>query len=438
MTKDIFALHPDDISRLVGDFTASPTPYHAVGRASELLTAAGFVEAEPGKSLSAQPGGYFLANGGTLFAWIQPEHWDGFIVVGAHTDSPNLRVRKSASIESANIGQIGMEVYGGVLLNSWLDRDLGLAGRVQVLLNDGSIAETLVLDDRPLLRIPQLAIHLDRGIRKDGLKLDAQKHMIPMWTTSPKEGDTLSEYIAGLASCKPDQILSWELMAFDTQAAALGGRDEELFVSARIDNLYSSFAGVRALCALGPSPTFDTDNIRMPVLALFDHEEVGSTSSTGADGTLLTSTLERIAAASGKDRETFLAEMANTFVLSTDGAHATHPNYTNKHDPSHPIRLNQGVVIKRNANQRYATDSVGEAAVVKICREANIPHQFYIHRNDIPCGSTIGPVTAANLGATTVDVGAPQLAMHSIRETAGIEDFGHLCRLIGSTWKIQP
>ncbi len=438
MTKDLFSVTPDNVSSLVDHFVASPTPYHAVQQAAELLSAAGFVEIDRGDRLPSSVGGYFLAVGGTLFAWIQPESWDGFVVVGAHTDSPNLRVRKNPKIESAGIGQIGMEVYGGVLLNSWLDRDLGLAGRVQILSDDGTIEERLVMDNRPLLRIPQLAIHLDRNIRKDGLKLDPQRHVIPMWTTSPDEGSSIKDYIAELASCKQKQILSWDLMAFDTQRPTLAGRDNELFVSARIDNLYSSFAGLYAMCALGPAPTFDSDDVRMPVLALFDHEEVGSTSATGADGSLLIATLERIATASGQDREAFLTGMAKSFVLSTDGAHATHPNYPSKHDSAHPIRLNGGVVIKRNANQRYATDALGEAAVVKVCRQADIPHQFYIHRNDIPCGSTIGPVTAAKLGATTVDVGAPQLAMHSIRETAGIEDFEHLCRLIGSTWKIQP
>ncbi|MEL6985421.1 MAG: M18 family aminopeptidase, partial [Actinomycetota bacterium] len=224
-------------------------------------------------------------------------------------------------------------------------------------------------------------------------------------------------------------ILAWDLMAFDTQAPAVIGRDADLFSSGRIDNLLSSFCGVRALTDL-----VGRELDRTPVLALYDHEEIGSSSATGAAGTLLASTLERIAAAESASRADFLAALHRSIVISADGAHATHPNYADRHEPSHRIALNQGVVIKRNANQRYATDAESEAFVVAACQDAGIPLQYYIHRNDLPCGSTIGPITAARLGVSTVDIGAPQLAMHSARETAGVADIGHLHRAIEMAW----
>ena len=427
-----------EIAHLIDDITASPTPYHAVARASQLLDEAGFSEVERDRVFPSEPGNYFVVDGGTLIAWIQPKTWSGFTIVGAHTDSPNLRVRRNPDIETAGFGQVGVEIYGGVLLNSWIDRDLGVAGRTHVRTNDG-IQERLVLDDQPVLRIPQLAIHLDQSIKRDGLKLDAQKHMVPIWTTSPSPDRSFRSYVAELADCSEDDLVSWDLMAFDTQKPTVAGRDKELFVSARIDNLFSSFAGVRALCSLDHDARLDGQRLaNMPVLALFDHEEVGSTSATGADGSYLVATLERIALAGGQQRQEFLAAMAASFVLSADGAHATHPNYASKHDPSHPIRLNQGVVIKKNANHRYATEARGESAIIELCNQADIPHQFYVHRNDLRCGSTIGPATAAQLGATTADIGAPQLAMHSIRETAGVEDFAHLCALMRHCWTNQP
>jgi aspartyl aminopeptidase len=340
-----------------------------------------------------------------------------------------------------------MEIYGGVLLNSWLDRGLGLAGRVAVRTGD-DIEMRLVLDDRPLMVIPQLAIHLDREIMTKGLKLDPQKHLTPMWALdegadgdrsadqaaesdpagSPSEG-ALRRHVAGLLEVEPARILSWDLMAFDTQPPEIIGRDRDLFASGRIDNLLSSFCAVRALAESAES---ETDYPRTPVVVLYDHEEVGSESATGASGMLLAGLLERIATAQGASRTEFLAGLQRSIVLSADGAHATHPNYAERHEPSHHIGLNGGIVVKRNANQRYATDAASEAVVVAACEQAGVPVQYYIHRNDLPCGSTIGPMTAARLGVSTVDIGAPQLAMHSARETAGVADIAHLHRAIGA------
>lgn len=419
---------------VLDDLHCSPTPYHAVARAVELLDAAGFQAVDEARPLPTDPGPRYLVRGGSLVAWRQPETLNGFVVVGAHTDSPNLRVRTKPDVTSGGFAQVGMEIYGGVLLNSWLDRDLGLAGRVAVRSAGGAISQLLWCDDQPILRVPQLAIHLDRAIRDDGLKLDPQTHLVPLWATGEAEvGDVRSHVAAGL-DVDPGSILSWDLMAFDVQPPAVVGRHRDLFASARIDNLVSSFCGVRALVDTEPAAGSGAD-ARTPVLVLYDHEEIGSQSATGAEGALLAVSLERIAAAIGADRDGFLAALTRSLVLSADGAHATHPNYVDRHEPSHHIALNGGIVIKRNANQRYATDAVGEAEVVAAAADAEVPLQYYIHRNDLPCGSTIGPVTAARLGVATVDVGAPQLAMHSIREMAGLADLGHLHRLLATCWQ---
>ncbi|MGF1596727.1 MAG: M18 family aminopeptidase [Acidimicrobiales bacterium] len=435
---------PTPLARgILDDLDRSPTPYHAVARAADLLEAAGFTAVDEGRPLSPVPGGRFLVRGGSLVAWIQqPSPPSGFVVVGAHTDSPNLRVRTSPDVTSAGVAQLGVEIYGGVLLNSWLDRDLGLAGRVSVLADDGSIDGRLLLDHRPLLRVPQLAIHLDREIRENGLLLDPQRHLVPMWALSPAgpgggavdDGATIPAfraYVAETLDVDADRILSWDVMAFDTQPAAVVGRHGDLFASGRIDNLVSAFAAVRALTDLGSGVEVG----RTPVVVLYDHEEIGSESATGAGGPLLVTTLERVAAAVGADRSSHLAALARSLVVSADGAHATHPNYVERHEPSHPIALNGGVVVKRNANQRYATDATSEAVVVAAARAADVPLQYYIHRNDLPCGSTIGPITAARLGVPTVDVGVPQLAMHSAREMAGLADLDHLHALLVACWR---
>ena len=451
---------PDPAAEAVlADLAASPTPYHAVARARDLLAEAGFTEVDGAAALPTDPGPRMLIRGGTLLAWIQRPHHRSFTVVGAHTDSPNLRVRTRPDVTTAGIHKVGVEIYGGVLLNSWLDRGLGLAGRVSLPDGDGGVETRLVLDDRPIMIVPQLAIHLDRDIVTNGLKLDPQRHLAPMWAldTPDGEGDgsgpaaengddgddegRLRAHVAGLLDIDPERILAWDLMAFDTQPPAIVGRDGDLFSSGRIDNLLSSFCGVRALADLVELADADADDGARagalgttPVLALYDHEEIGSQSSTGAAGALLVSTLERVAEAEGASRSAFLAGLHRSLVVSADGAHATHPNYPERHEPSHRIALNRGVVVKRNANQRYATDAESEAELVGACQRAGVPVQFYIHRNDLPCGSTIGPVTAARLGVSTVDLGAPQLAMHSARETAGMADIGHLQRALTAIW----
>ncbi len=432
---------PDFINSILDDLGRSPTPYHAVAESVGLLEASGFTSVDPANPLPAEPGSYVTANGGTLIAWIQPDRTpdSGFVIVGAHTDSPNVRVKSHPDVTSAALAQIGVEVYGGVLLNSWLNRDLGLAGRLSVEnTEDGGIDQVLIDVGEPLLTIPQLAIHLDREIYDKGLRLNRQQHLTPIWTVAGSEPDSgnaadLRTFVADRAGVDPERILAWDLMPYDLQAPARLGRNGEFFASARIDNLLSSFCATRALAQLASDVGHQVPSAT-PVLVLYDHEEVGSESATGASGNLLLSMLERIAYAQGADRNGFLTAMARSIAVSADGAHATHPNYVDKHDPNHQIELNAGVTIKRNANQRYATDAVSEGFIVDVCRSAHVPLQYYIHRNDLPCGSTIGPVTAARLGVSTVDLGAPQLSMHSIRETAGTMDAIYLADALYGAW----
>ncbi len=416
----------DDV---LADLEASPTPYHAVARAADVLGRSGFREVDQRARLPTGPGRHLVVEGGALVAWVQAEPLPaGFVVVAAHTDSPGLRVKSHPDLGAAGAQQVGVEVYGGPLLNSWLDRDLGLAGRVAVR-TGGRVELRLVRDDAPVLRVPQLAIHLDREVATTGLRLDPQLHLTPMWGLGAPGPGLLAEHVAGLLDVAPEAVLAWDLMAFDTQPPALVGRDRDLIASARIDDQLSVFCGAHALGAVAGAA-----HPRTPVLALYDHEEVGSESATGAAGALLGQVLERISLAGGRDREGHLAALASSVVVSADGAHATHPNHPDRHDPAHRIALNAGIVVKRNAKQRYATDAISEGWLRAVAADAGLPLQTYVHRNDLPCGSTVGPITAAALGVPTVDVGAPQLAMHSIRETAGARDVEHLVRLLSACW----
>lgn len=421
----------DNLARILADLEASPTPYHAAQVAAQRLVGAGFEVADLASGLPSGAGSYVGVNGGSLIAW----HFaDGaaptsFCVVGAHTDSPNLRVRSNPDVSSAGVAQVGVEVYGGVLLNSWLDRDLGLAGRVSVASGGGS-EQRLININEPVLRVPQLAIHLDREIRENGLKINPQTEIIPMWATGDAEEGDFNRWLASRMDIDPDHILSWDLMTYDMQPPAVVGRDGDMLASARIDNLLSTFCATYALADAAANSAAGT----IPILVLFDHEEIGSRSATGAAGGFLSNTLERIGAATGLDRIGYLNALANSYVVSADGAHATHPNYLDKHDPNHNIALNGGVVVKRNSNQRYASDAESESRFRMACATAEVPTQTYVHRNDLPCGSTIGPITAAQLGVPTVDIGAPQLAMHSIREMAGTADVDHLTTALSALW----
>ncbi|HEY9556007.1 MAG TPA: M18 family aminopeptidase [Acidimicrobiales bacterium] len=413
---------PDAARDMMRFIDASPSPYHACAEAAARLDAAGFSEVQEANAWPAGPGRHYLRRGGSLVAWTtgdahRPE--SGFRIVGAHTDSPNLRVKPHADAGGAGYRQLAVEVYGGALLNSWLDRDLGLSGRV-VVRGDGGPVERLLLVDRPALRIPQLAIHLDREITANGLKLNAQQHLSPIWGLGDPTPGAFTAYVADLLEVGAGDVLAWDLMTHDLTPSTFAGVDEELVSAPRLDNLCSSWAGLSALIAAGSDSA--RPGSQVPLLVLFDHEEIGSTSSTGAESALLPAVVERVVATMGGGREELHRALAASVCCSADMAHATHPNYQDRHEPGHRIELNGGPVLKVNSNVRYATDAVTGAEMVLACEQAGVPLQRYAHRSDLPCGSTIGPITAATMGIRTFDVGAPQLAMHSARELCGADD----------------
>ena len=395
------------IAGLLAFIDSCPTPFHVVERVAEALVSSGFAELDEADDWPDAAGRRFVRRGGSLVAWQHQGCEAGFRIIGAHTDSPNLRVVPQPDTSQAGYRQLGVEVYGGALLNSWLDRDLGVAGRVAT-----PSGARLFRIDRPVLRVPQLAIHLDRDVNQNGLLLNPQIHLTPVWGLGLRAPGEFAEVAAEAAGVEAHEVLAWDAMLHDLTPSTVAGIDGEFIHAPRIDNQVSCWAGLQALI---DAPA---DSAPSAVLCLFDHEEVGSTTAQGAGSTLLTTVLERIAGG----REALHPALARSMCVSADGAHATHPNYPERHEPNHHIAIGDGPVIKRNANQRYATDAVGEAAFAAACDEAEVGHQVYSHRGDMPCGSTIGPFTAAATGITTVDVGVAQLSMHSAREMCGAQD----------------
>jgi len=409
------------VNDLLAFLRDSPTPFHAVASARARLAAAGFRELrEVDEWRDLAGGGYYVVTAETnLVAFVLPAdkaQRTSFRIVGAHTDSPNLRLKPNAEYVQEGYAQVGVEVYGGVLLNSWLDRDLGIAGRV--LVKDGDAIESkLVTIAKPLLRVPQLAIHLDREVNDKGLVLNKQDHLAPIYGLATAR--SLRALVAEAANVELDKVVKTDLMLFDLLAPTLGGVDDELIFSARLDNLAMSHAATAALASVkAPSA--------ISVIALFDHEEVGSDSVAGAGSAVLPRILERLIG----DRSAFLRACAASTCVSADMAHAVHPNYASRHEPRHKPVLNGGPVIKTNAQQRYATTASTAVMFEELCREADVPVQQYVVRTDLPCGSTIGPITSTLLGIATVDVGNPMLSMHSSRELAGSRDPEMMTRVL--------
>ncbi|MEV4559888.1 M18 family aminopeptidase [Kitasatospora sp. NPDC049285] len=414
--------HTDD---LVAFLAASPSPYHAVASAAERLERAGFREVRETDAWDGSTGGKYLIRGGALIAWFLPEGVGPetpYRIVGTHTDSPNLRVKPIPDTGSAGWRQVAVEIYGGVPLNTWLDRDLGLSGRLA--LRDGTAR--LVQLDEPLLRVPQLAIHLDRQVN-EGLKLDKQRHLTPIWGIGDTTEGALIEYVAERAGLAAADIAGWDLMTHDIQPPSYLGRDRELLAGPRLDNLLSVHAATAALAAVAQA---GGKLSHIPVLAAFDHEETGSESDTGAQSPLLGNVLERVCYTRGGTAEDRARALAGTVCLSSDMGHAVHPNYSERHEPGHHPLPNGGPILKVNVNNRYATDAVGRAVFTAACEKAGVPWQTFVSNNAMPCGTTIGPITAARLGITTVDCGIAALSMHSARELCGAEDPHYLASAI--------
>ncbi len=416
---------------------ASPSPYHAVLEAAARLEAAGFTRLRESDAWGLDAGKYYVSRDGSLVGFIVPEDCKpgcGVRVIGAHTDSPNLRVKPNANTGRAGVRQLGVEVYGGALLNSWLDRDLGLSGRVMVADEDAGQREVAFRFDEPLLRVPQLAIHLDREINTKGLLLNKQRHMAPMWSLGDREDGGFEQFLEERLGLEPGSLLGWDAMLHDLTPSRLIGRDEEFLAAPRLDNLCSSFVALAALLDVAASEDAPQT---ISMVALFDHEEVGSESATGAAGPLLETIIERtlIASTGSEAREDFHRSLGASVCCSADMAHATHPNYMEMHEPDHLLAMNGGPVIKINANLRYATNSASEVFFQRACERADVPYQKWVNRTDLACGSTIGSITAAKLGIMTVDVGCAQLSMHSAREVCGSLDPGLMRGAMGEFFR---
>ncbi len=404
------------IADLAAFVTASPSSYHAAAEVARRLDEAGFTEQR--ETEAWQPGGaHYAVRDGAVIAWRVPESTPaGFRIVGAHTDSPGFKLKPDPSAYAFGWSQAAMEVYGGPLLNSWLDREFGLAGRV--VTRDGSVR---LISTPAWLRIPQVAPHLDRSVN-DQLHLDKQAHLKPVFALGA--GDILAA-LAGLLDIHRDEIDGHDLFAAVTEAPATIGVAGEFFASWRLDNLSSVHAGLVGLLDAEPSEAIQ-------VLACFDHEEIGSASRSGAQGPFLESVLRRIGASLGWDTDAFERALAGSTVISADAGHAVHPNYPHLHDPDHRPTLNAGPLLKVNANQRYTSEGPGSALWLRVCRAAGVPTQPFVSNNAVPCGSTIGPLTATRLGIPSVDVGIPLLSMHSARELAGIQDPGWLAQALAA------
>ncbi|HUW37744.1 MAG TPA: M18 family aminopeptidase [Rhodocyclaceae bacterium] len=420
---------------LIAYIDASPSPWHAAASSAQRLQARGYTQLHEDRRWHLEAGGrYYVVRGGaSVIAFIlgsEPLAEAGFRLVGAHTDSPGLRLKPRAAHESCGVLRLGVEVYGGPILASFTDRDLSLAGRVVVRV-PGGFETRLLRFDAPLLRLPNLAIHMNREVNEKGLKLDKQTELpLILGIASPgiESDSSFRSMVADKLQAETGDILTWELAVYDTQKGGLWGADEEFIADSQLDNLASCHAALSALLACGtPAATC--------VCACFDHEEVGSESAAGAAGSFVSDLINRIAASAGMDEEARRCALARSFFISADMAHAYHPNFPAAYEPGHKVMVNAGPVIKSNANQRYTTGADSAARFISLCERAGVPFQQYAHRSDLSCGSTIGPIVAARLGIASVDVGSPLWAMHSLRESAGVLDHAHMIAVLGAAFK---
>lgn len=410
--------------------TASPTPFHAVANMAAILDANDFTNLDETEAWALTPGKYYVVrNGSSIVAFVlgnKPPAASGIRLVGAHTDSPCLKLKPRPEKHTRGYLHLGVEVYGGALLNPWFDRDLSLAGRVTCQDADNRIVNRLIDFERPIATVPSLAIHLDREANNDH-SVNPQRDIPPVLMRADKDQqlepllvDQIKRQYKGI---KLKRVLSYELSFYDTQAAAVTGFNGDFIASARLDNLLSCYTGLTSLLEAGASVT--------SLLVCNDHEEVGSVSAEGAQGPFLRAVLDRMLGNAANTHQV----MARSLLISTDNAHGIHPNFPDKHDSEHGPIINKGPVIKVNANQRYATNSETAGYFRQLCDAAKVPHQVFVTRTDMACGSTIGPLTAKELGVRTLDVGVPQLAMHSIRELAGTEDAHFLHRALVKFYK---
>jgi aspartyl aminopeptidase len=402
----------DDFNKGLMDFLdASPTPFHAVLQMQKMLEASGFerLDEKTSWALETEKKYYVTRNDSSIIAFSLPKEEEGFVMLGAHTDSPNLKIKPNPVVISNGLVQLGVEPYGGLLMNPWFDRDLSIAGRVNYLDDEGKMLESLVDFKAPVAAIPSLAIHLDADANKKR-SVNAQTDIVPLIAS----GDYFDFEAMLLKQLEKEgkparKLLSHELSLYDTQKAGVVGLEGEFIASARLDNLLSCYVATQVLCNGADRPL---------LMVCSDHEEVGSESVSGAAGPFLENILRRI----GGTYEQYAQLLRRSMLVSCDNAHAVHPNFASKHDANHAPKINRGPVIKINANQRYASNSTTVSRFIHAAQKAGRELQHFVTRSDMGCGSTIGPITASRLGVETIDVGLPTFAMHSIRELAGSED----------------
>ena len=406
---------------LLGFLDASPTPFHATQNMAMMFENAGFVKLDEVQKWELEAGKkyYVTRNDSSVIAFTYPKNDSAYLMVGAHTDSPNLKLKPNAVIKEYGVVKFGVEPYGGLLLNPWFDRDLSLAGRVSYLDGENNLQSRLIDAQKPLAIVPSLAIHLDDKANKERT-VNKQTDMCPILSTNEDfELDAFLEWQLDKVGVKNvKEIYASELSFYDTQKASYVGLRDDFIASARLDNLLSCYVGMLALCSVG-------DEKPMLFIAS-DHEEVGSETTSGAGGSFLEATLKRMFG----DYEEYVQMVRSSLMISADNAHAIHPNYPSKHDAKHAPYINKGVVIKVNANQRYASNSETIAKFMKVAKELELPLQEFVTRSDMGCGSTIGPITATRIGVDTIDIGLPTYAMHSIRELAGSDDAHSLYKIL--------
>ena len=438
----------EEIKELLGFIEKSPTAFHAVANAADLLTKSGFSELKENEKWTVEPNGrYFVKrNNSSIIAFTVPADGYGpYRIVASHSDSPNFKIKEEEGLTRSEYVCLNTEGYGGMILSTWLDRPLSIAGRIFVEACDGNghccqncngIAEKLVNLDRDTVMIPNLAIHMDRSVN-DGYKFNKQTDMMPLWGMKDGGAKTsLKKLVAKAAGVKEEEILGSDLFVYNRQKGTVWGAADEFVSSPQLDDLACVFSSLKAITdakvlkehAKPAKESYAKGKIN--VCAIFDNEEVGSGTKQGADSTFLSDVLRRIALAMGADEEEFLCKLADSRMLSADNAHAVHPNHMDKTDETNRCFLNHGIVVKFNAAQHYSTDGASAAYVKKLCKAEKIPAQVFANRSDVAGGSTLGNISGAHISIDTADIGLPQLAMHSAYETMGTADLASMIALM--------
>lgn len=433
---------------------AAPTAFQAVAESAKMLEKAGFAELKESETWEIKENGryYVKRNGSSIIAFTIPADGYGpYRIVASHSDSPSFKIKEMAELTKAGVyASLNTEGYGGMILSTWFDRPLGIAGRIFVEACDGNghccqncngIVEKLVDFEKDMVMIPNLAIHMDRTVN-DGYKYNKQIDMMPLWgmkseasgfdKTTDQKVATLQAQVAKLAGVKPEEILGGDLFLYNRQAGTVWGANDEFISAPRLDDLACAFASLKAVTdeavlAEHAKPAKESyAKGKINVCAIFDNEEVGSGTKQGADSTFLYDVLRRIAISMGASEEEFYCKLADSRMASADNAHAVHPNHPEKTDENNHCFINGGIVVKYNAAQHYSTDGASAAYMKKLCKSANIPMQVFANRSDVAGGSTLGNISGAHVSISTVDIGLPQLAMHSTYETMGAEDLKHM------------